>query len=204
MKETIWWGFCSGIWKHLKDKSSVRGRLTFIDFLHHLVGIKINCSHFMKTLSCSGCPWLPFPDNEKSIGGASSHHPFHNRTRLHWDHQCHPRQRVAVPGVHCIQRHVKVNPLKLRSRGPLGRADLRKHYCCVIELWVYAGPRSQAGPLVMGSRVQWSPRGNSCTLFRMAHVVVGVLGWISRGLSMIPPSLSWPGWSYSSEVVLSN
>lgn len=80
------------IWKHLKDKSSVSGRLTFIDFLHHLVGIKINCSHFMNTLNCSGCLWLPFPGTENSTGGTSSDHPLHSGTRLHWHHQCHPRQ----------------------------------------------------------------------------------------------------------------
>lgn len=50
---------CRGIWKCLKVKISVRGRLTFIDFLHHLVGIKINCSHFMRILSHSGRPRFP-------------------------------------------------------------------------------------------------------------------------------------------------
>lgn len=152
MKETIWWGICRGIWKRLKDKSSVRGRLAFIDFLHHLAGIKINCSHLMKTLSCSGCPWLPLPGTEKSTGGPGSHHHLHNGTRLRWDHQCHPRQHITVTGAHCIQRHIGVNPLELRPRGPLGRADLKERYWCVIELWMYAGPWSQADLLAMGSR----------------------------------------------------
>lgn len=109
----------------MKDESSVRGQLTFIDFLHHLAGIKINCSHFMKTLSCSGCPWLPLLGTEKSTGGPGSHQPgshqpLHNGTRLHWDHQCHPRQCITVAGGHCIQQHMGVNPLELRPRGPLG------------------------------------------------------------------------------------
>jgi len=57
-----------------------------------------------------------------------------------------------VTGAHCIQRRVGVNPLELRPRGPLGRAALKERYWCVIELWAYAGPWSQAGLLVMGSR----------------------------------------------------
>lgn len=136
----------------MKDKSSVRGRLTFIDFLHHLVGIKINCSHFMKTLSCSGCLWLPLLGTEKSTGGPGSHHPLHNGTRLHWDHECHPRQRTTLSGAHRIQQHIGLNPLEFRPRGPLGRADLKEHFWCVIELWAYAGPGSQAGLLAMASR----------------------------------------------------
>lgn len=41
--------------------------LTFIDFLHHLVGIKINCSYFMKIPSSSGCPWLHLPKTGSGV-----------------------------------------------------------------------------------------------------------------------------------------
>lgn len=135
-----------------KTSPVLRGQLTFIDFLHHLVGIKINCSHFMKALSCSGCVWLSLLGTEKSTGGPRSHHLLHKETRLHWGHHCHPRQCVTVPGALCFQWQIGVNPLGLRLRGLLGMADLKEHRWCVTELWVYAGPWSWAGLLAVGSR----------------------------------------------------
>lgn len=60
--------YCRGTWKCLKVKSSVRGQLTFIDFLHHLVGIKINCS-FYEVSELFRCPCFPPVGTGKGSGG---------------------------------------------------------------------------------------------------------------------------------------
>lgn len=108
---------CRGIWKCLKVKSSVRGRLTFIDFLHHLVGIKINCSYFMRILSHSGCPRFSLLGTGRGPVGPSSHCPLHNRTRLPQNHQCHMRLHIAVIRAHCKKQLLGVSPPDLRARG---------------------------------------------------------------------------------------
>lgn len=118
------------IWKHLKDKSSVSRRLTFIDFLHHLVGIKINCSHFMKT-KLFRMPMASSPRHREQHWGSQFWSSF-----AQWDRASLGSSVPSTTVNNClILGHIRINPSELRPRGPCGRADLKEHYWCATELW---------------------------------------------------------------------